>query len=425
MDYLKSKAKLQFRVVMPYIRTMAAITTMVALSGCSFGGMVKGETSVPKLEASTGNYVLAANIQNRDVLSESWQAYRHKFIQADGRVIDYQASDRSTSEGQAYAMLRSLLINDPTTFDLTLKWSENNLQRKEGNRQTDHLWCWKWGRNALGIWEASDRNFATDADIDATTALILASRLWRRPEYLQLAKVKLQDLWNLSTAVGAGGKRYLLPGPADAFTTASALHLNPSYLAPYAFRLFAQVDSDHNWLSLVDTSYEVLENSSRLSAVGLPSDWVSVDKISNKYEPLSQPDKPSAPQSLYSYDAYRVWWRVSLDAAWFNSPQARRYLETASQHLQHLWYSQSRLPASIDLQGKALVNYEATSQYAMLYAAMRLTNTSLANELLQKKLLPQYKQGIWDDQSAYYTQNLAWLGLVPPSVIPAEILTGK
>ncbi len=424
MDY-SHRAKLQLRVMMPYIRTMAAITMMVALTGCSLGYLMgKGETSVAKMDTSPGHYVLAANIQNRGILSESWEAYRHKFIQADGRVIDYQASDRSTSEGQAYAMLRSVLINDPATFDLTLKWSENNLQRKEGDRQTDHLWCWKWGRNELG-WGPIDRNFATDADIDATTALILASRLWHRPEYLQLAKIKLQDLWNLSTAVGAVNKRYLLPGPADAFTTASALHLNPSYLAPYAFRLFAQVDSDHDWLSLVDTSYEVLENSSRLSTVGLPSDWVSVDKISNKYEPLSQPDQPAAPQSLYSYDAYRVWWRVSLDAAWFHSPQAQRYLETASRHLQNLWHSQSRLPASIDLQGKALVNYEATSQYAMLYAAMRLTNTSLANELLQKKLLPQYKQGIWDDQSAYYTQNLAWLGLVPPSVIPAEILTRK
>lgn len=418
-----------------YLPRVAAIVSLIGLNACNSGySVVNPKTPEQKttvatdtqLGGSENNTVFLAALPkstpNRELLAESWDSYRSRFIQMDGRVIDYEASDRSTSEGQGYAMLRAVLIDDSATFTLTLNWGENNLQRQTNGKRTDSLWAWKWGRNADGNWGAIDSNFASDADIDAITALIFASRRWNRPEYLQLAKAKLQDLWNLSTALGPGGKRYLLPGPAAAFVpNPSTLHLNPSYLAPYAFRLFAQVDPERDWLSLVDTSYQVLEQSTQLSSVGLPSDWVSLNTSTGKYQPLPQ----SSPlQTLYSFDAYRVWWRLSLDAVWFNSQQARRYLQSTS-YLQKLWTEQSHLPARIDLQGKGLVNYEATSQYAMLYTAWNIVEPRIANELLVKKILPQYKQGIWDEHSAYYTQNLVWLGLLPPSVLPQQLLRAK
>ncbi len=418
-----------------YLPRVAAIVSVIALNACNSGySVLKPEAGGHKTTVATATQLagsesitvflaaLPKSTPNRELLAESWDSYRRRFIQRDGRVIDYEASDRSTSEGQAYAMLRAVLIDDSATFTMTLNWGENNLQRQANGKHTDSLWAWKWGKNADGNWGAIDRNFASDGDIDAITALIFAGRRWNRPEYLQLAKAKLQDLWNLSTAPGPGGKRYLLPGPTAAFVpNPSTLQINPSYLAPYAFRLFAQVDPERDWLSLVDTSYQVLEQSAQLSTVGLPSDWVSLDTLTGKYQPLPQ----SSPlQTLYSFDAYRVWWRLSLDAVWFNSPQARRYLESTS-YLQKLWRTQSHLPARIDLQGKGLVDYEATSQYAMLYTAWNLVEPRLAKELLVKKLLPQYKQGIWDDHSAYYTQNLAWLGLLPPSVLPQQLLKPK
>ncbi|HYX14706.1 MAG TPA: glycosyl hydrolase family 8 [Nostoc sp.] len=412
---------------------VAAIACLIGLSACvssySAANPKTPDEQIPvanvPTEGSSQNPTglladLPESTPNRELLAQSWDSYRQRFIQSDGRVIDYEASDRSTSEGQAYALLRAVLINDPATFALTLNWSENNLQRQVGGKPTDSLWAWKWGRKEDGNWGVIDSNFASDGDIDAITALILASRRWHQPKYLELAKLKLQDLWNLSTISKTQGKRYLLPGPVAAFVPdASTLYLNPSYFAPYAFRIFAQVDPQHDWLSLVDSSYQVLEDSANLSKVGLPSDWVALNTKTGQYQTLPA---SSTLKSLYSFDSYRVWWRLSLDAAWFNSPQAQRYLVTSTQHLQKLWSKQSRLPARIDLQGKPLVDYEATSQYAMLYAAMQLVEPAIAQELLVKKILPQYKQGIWGDQSAYYTQNLAWLGLLPPKTIPQRLL---
>src|SRR5215470_5089229 len=61
------------------------------------------------------------------ILKESWDAYSQRFIQKDGRVIDYSAAGISTSEGQAYAMLRAVWIGDRDNFDKTFNWALNNL----------------------------------------------------------------------------------------------------------------------------------------------------------------------------------------------------------------------------------------------------------------------------------------------------------
>ncbi|MGB3239109.1 MAG: glycosyl hydrolase family 8 [Geitlerinemataceae cyanobacterium] len=358
-----------------------------------------------------------------NVLSESWAAYQQRFIQGDGRVIDREDEDRSISEGQAYAMLRAVLVDDAATFAKTLEWSENNLVRKSQGLGRDTLWAWKWGKKPDNQWGVLDANFASDADIDAVVALILAARRWNQPEYLTLASTKLQDLWEFSTIVPKGSdRRYLLPGPAESFVPQpSTVYLNPSYLAPYAFRLFAQVDPDRDWLSLIDSSYEVLEESAKLSAVGLPSDWVALDASSGEFSPISD-RSASQLKTQYGFDAYRVWWRVALDAAWFGSNQAIDFLQNHLQYPIELWQSEQKIPAEIDLQGNALVEYDATSQYAMLYSGLVFVNPTVAREIWESKLKPRYRQGFWDNDTAYYTQNLVWFGLLPPTAVDPQLL---
>lgn len=413
-----------------FLGAVAAMAMVSNLTGCvsiSFTEEPKTPVSpspTPTVSPIASSPSLPTSTANQDILEQSWVIYRQQFIQEDGRVIDYEASDRSTSEGQAYAMLRAVLINDPKTFAITLDWAEKNLHRfTEAGKPIDQLWVWLWGKDDSGEWGPIDENFASDADIDAITALIWASRRWNRPDYLELARLKLQDLWDYSTIAAPGGDRYFLPGPKAAFVPSpSTIHLNPSYFSPYAFRLFAQVDPDHDWLSLVETSYRVLEESSRVSAVGLPSDWIALNTQTGQFEPLPATSKI---QSVYSFDAYRVWWRIAWDAELFQAPEAISYLKEATQHLQSLWQTSQRLPARIDIQGKSLVSYDATSQYAMLYLALRILEPDMAQQLLDKKLLPRYNQGIWDDESAYYTQNLAWLGLLPTSAIDPKLLEPK
>jgi endoglucanase len=355
------------------------------------------------------------------VLQTSWAAYAGRFIQPDGRVIDWESDQRTTSEGQAYALLRSVLVDDPDSFNRTLKWAEANLARLQPGKAKaliDHLWIWKWGHKPDGKWGAIDANFASDADIDACYALILAANRWNRPEYLELARKKLQDLWQFST-LEIQGTRYLLPGPTMAFQRDDVVTFNPSYLAPYAFRLFAQVDPSKSWLTLVESSYQLLERSAALSDVGLPSDWVGLDTKTGRYVPLIAPVL-----TQYGFDASRVWWRVTWDAALYNEPRAKAYLERQLSQMRRLWQKDGKIPAQIDLKGNALVDYDATSQYGMLYLAWRRIAPELAQQIDQQKLQPRYQNGFWDNNSAYYTQNLVWFGLFPPESV-AKAIAGQ
>ncbi|MBD2019116.1 glycosyl hydrolase [Leptolyngbya sp. FACHB-36] len=390
---------------------IVALMLLLGLAGCQEGRPTPSGSAV--LPASP----IARSSERTELLKQSWDAYRQRFIQTDGRVIDWEAEGRSTSEGQGYAMLRAVLMDDADTFARTLEWAERNLRRQTAGKPSDSLWAWKWGQTPRKTWDVLDRNFASDGDIDAITALILASRRWNRPEYLQLAQTKLRDLWTLST-VAVGDRRYLLPGPREAFQQGVTLTLNPSYQAPYAFRMFAQVDS-RDWLSLVSSSYEVLERSSVLSTVKLPSDWIALDLLTKRYSVLPE---SSSLRSQYSFDAYRVWWRVALDAAWFDAPEAKTYLQRHLGYLRELWRSQQRIPARLTLQGKPTVPYEALSQYGVLYTAFQTIDPVVAEQIYQQKLAPAYREGIWENPSAYYTQNLVWFGLVPPTALSPRLL---
>ncbi|MFH7242235.1 MAG: glycosyl hydrolase family 8 [Spirulina sp.] len=418
------------------VRRLSALAVLPALLILGIGGCrwnrpdpvpfqpltFRGINLIPALWLGTGTD--PTTLDRAELLAESWQAYRQRFIQSDGRVIDWEDGGRTVSEGQAYAMLRAVLADDPETFDLTLRWAEDNLRRPSSANDADgmdHLWAWKWGRATDGRWQILDANFASDADIDAITALILASRRWQRPDYLELARLKLADLWVQSTLPLAGdGARYLLPGPLSAFQPRpGAIYLNPSYLAPYAFRLFAQVDPEHDWLALVESSYRVLDQVSVLSVSGLPGDWVLLDMTSQTLEETPQ---AATLRSQYGFDAHRVWWRIAWDAAWFQEPRATAFLTENLVFLEQLWQQDQRIPAVLSLAGDPLVDYDATGQYAMLYAAFAQTQPSVATELYQQKIMPAYRNGIWDNANAYYVQNLAWLGLFPPESLAVEWL---
>src|SRR6185437_9383144 len=64
------------------------------------------------------------------LLSSSWEKYRNEYITHDGRVVDPTQGDITTSEGQSYAMLRAVWIDDHTTFDSVWHWTQTNLQKR-------------------------------------------------------------------------------------------------------------------------------------------------------------------------------------------------------------------------------------------------------------------------------------------------------
>lgn len=110
-----------------------------------------------------------------------WSSYVHTFIDAQGRDIDWQRHDVTTSKGQAYALFFSLIANQPHEFALILSWINNNLASGQLGKK---LPGWLWGRNAEGHWILLSPHSAADADLWIAYTLVQADRLWRIPRYI-------------------------------------------------------------------------------------------------------------------------------------------------------------------------------------------------------------------------------------------------
>jgi endo-1,4-beta-D-glucanase Y len=326
-----------------------------------------------------------------DVLRQAWVAYVGRFVQPDGRVVDPKAGGITTSEGQAYAMLRAVWMEDRPSFDRTLTWATDHLNR---GVRPDHLWAWKWDGRVV------DAAFASDADQDAALALLMAARTWSDDSYLQRARAVLADLWDEGTLV-AGGRRFLLGG--DTLCQRGTCRVNPSYYAPYAYRYFARNDPSHDWLQLVDTSYVLLDRNAALTTTRLPSDWLLLDTATGALALGNEKD------SQYSYDAFRAHWRVRLDGVLFGEERARTYLATALAWLAERYRRDGHLPAIILQNGEAGADYEALEMLAGVMSALQETAPDVA-DAMNARLQGTLSAGFWGDRESYYLQNWAWFG---------------
>jgi endo-1,4-beta-D-glucanase Y/4-amino-4-deoxy-L-arabinose transferase-like glycosyltransferase len=346
-----------------------------------------------------GWYMQLWAVKNRDrILSSAWDTYKNKFIK-DGRVIDRPQENATTSEAQAYALLRAVWMDDQKTFDEVLAWTKINMQGTDGM----HAWMWQNG-------EIADKGFATDADEDIALALLFAYNKWHEPQYLKDGKVIVNAVWN-NAVVNVGKEYYLTPG--DWADKSNEIVMNPSYLSPATYKIFAQVDKKHPWTKVTDTSYKVLEACTKANLdTGkgvLPPDWCSVNK--NTLQVQKAATDPNG--TLYGYDAFRVPWRVALDYQWYKDKRALAYLKSLT-FLKDEWKKEKKLTAVYTHDGKVWEQYETAAAYAadLGYFSIvdRKTADVIYNEKVLKKFYEDKDRSYWEDPENYYIQNWAWFG---------------
>ena len=278
---------------------MALVAAVVAVSGCR------------------------AASPDRELLRQSWQGYRARFVTADGRVVRPEHGGDTVSEGQAYTLLRAAWMDDQPTFDRVWRWTRTHLTRT--GREGPALLAWHWSPENGGY--VDDWNVATDADADVALALLMAADRWPVPSTADLpgyggsARAMLADLADHAVAADDRLVPFLLPGAwSNQRAEGRGLVLNPSYLAPASYRLFYRATADERWLRLASSAYDVLEAvCSSIPSGGAVPDWVrwwSADRWSAE----------GAGGGRSSWDAVRVPWRVATDWMWFGEPRARNFL---------------------------------------------------------------------------------------------------
>ncbi len=343
------------------------------------------------------------------LLNSSFQKYKSQFINSDGRVIDYSQGSITTSEGQSYAMLRAVWTDDTVTFAKVWNWTKNDLQHKSG----DHLFEWRWGKRSDGTYGAlsgGGNNSATDADEDIALALILAGHRWNNQTYLNEAAQIIPDIWKYETAE-ANGHRYITAG--NWAVNGNEIVMNPSYFAPYEYRIFANIDTKDNWKSLINPGYQMLNNVGSAafntgSGVGLPPDWFTMQKDNGTIKVASIPNA----DSNYSFDAIRVPFRVALDYFWNKDPQAKEYLLKNYSFLLSQYEKTNQLVSGYTHNGKPLDNNQNPDMYSTSIGYFMIADPQIAKDIYNNKIIKLYSNdsNSFNSNLGYYEQNWLWFG---------------
>lgn len=365
-----------------------------------------------------------------------WNAYSARFIDAQGRVIDHSAGDRTTSEGQAYAMFFALADNDRNTFDRVLTWTQANLA---GGDLQAHLPAWLWGNDGKGNWQPLDPNPASDADVWMAYSLVEAGRLWKVPVYTNLGRKMMDQIAKSEVADLPGFGPLLLPGPTG-FQHGQAFTLNPCYMPLFLFARLAQIDPAGPWRQIALNIPRFLEQSARH---GYALDWVdylpgdgfypaSVKPAPAPAPPAASPKlpdtaaKPPAPPAATpaapataaaatgqtvlsggSYDAIRVYlWAGMIDSGSPARAQILNILPGMSVYL----VNHDAPPQMVSDQGIPLAQDGPVGFSAAVLPYLRAfpsLSRESAKQTVRMSLERDPSTGLYGKDKAYYDQNLA------------------
>ena len=268
------------------MRVLATLLALVVAASCETSTPSKGPssttTSSPSAQAVTAADAAA---------TASARLFLRRYLAADGRVVRLDQGGDTVSEGQAYAMLLSVATGDAAHFRLAWSWARAHLERPDG------LLSWHWVDGSV-----ADPQSASDADLVAAWALVVASERFKSPSYLSAARAIVRGIFSKET-VPFGKKLLLVAGP---WAQTQPATVDPSYLTPPAFATLAPIDSRIK--ALQNGATDALR-ALTASTSHLPPDWATLS--GSTVHASTSPDGSSSPR--YGYDAVRVplWTSVS------------------------------------------------------------------------------------------------------------------
>lgn len=219
----------------------------------------------------------------------------------DGAVI---------SQGVAYGMLLSVAMADQPLFDGLWKFYREHLD-KNGLMNSKTASCEAPGNN--------NAFSATDADLDATMALIQASSRWPTStlDYLTKAEALAAKIIQFESDM-CDGRRILRPGDAwGGCVDQYDRRIIPSHFTPAYYKVFAHYFSSQaaTWTALGDATYQLYA--------------IYQARLNNLVPDSSAPDG-SDNGSQYGSDACRTPWRVAVDYAWSGDTRAKTFMTNIS-----------------------------------------------------------------------------------------------
>ncbi|MEO3385375.1 glycosyl hydrolase family 8 [Mesorhizobium sp. CAU 1741] len=221
---------------------------------------------------------------------QEWDAYKTRFVEESGRVVDDANGNISHSEGQGYGLLLAWLAGSRTDFERIWSFTRMNLMLRD-----DGLAVWKWDPQADP--PVTDTNNASDGDMLIAYALALAGRGWSEARFTDSAG-------DIAVSLAAHamfeheGRMLLSPGVAGfgAQERPDGPVVNLSYWVFEALPVLRELAPNADWAAL-DQSGRQLVAEAGFGARALPPDWLSLG---------GQPQPAQGFPTEFSYNAVRI-----------------------------------------------------------------------------------------------------------------------
>ncbi len=361
-----------------------------------------------------------AEIASLSNLQTLWKSYKHFYID-HGRVFRPKNNNDTVSEGQAYAMLRAVWLDDRKTFDEVYRWTEENLSRFA--LHGDHLLAWRYGIDNLGVAAVIDPEPAIDADLDYALALFLAAKRWpdeRAPgnlmNYRDKAIAVADSIMSKAVYNHPNGELVLLPWLMDV-TGESAnrtVILNPSYFSPGHYRVFEQETGNARWGKLANDTYaqvaRLLDYYGEIPDMApVVPDWI----VMNADGSFST---DPARGYVSSWDAFRLWWRLRMDFDFSGFQPAKDLIAGKLTRFitRSMEQSGGEVASESNRDGSPRVKRPNSGMSAAYSWTLRDFNPSLSRTLQRsatRKLNRDGEYMYFEDKDDYYTNSWAWYSM--------------
>lgn len=329
-----------------------------------------------------------------------WNRYQDHFIQKDGRVVDYDRDNLTTSEGQSYAMFFALVANDASGFDLLYRWTVKNLAN--GDLQ-NNLPAWSWGRKPDGTLGVKDTNSASDADLWIAYDLLQAGRLWKHHEYTVAGNTLLRQIASREVSRNYGSP-VLLPAH-DGFEHDNAVVTNASYMPLFVLEAASREQPQGPWKAMAASLPGLVQKS---TIQGFVTDWVKVEPDGTT-TPTPSLDSPEG-EAVGSYDAIRVYLWAGITPA--GTPGRDAILKSLYGMASYM--NSHSTPPEFAGEGRPGVRGTGPVSFsAALVPFLEAKQEFDAARLQQKRLTSAWSPhtGLYGNPPRYYDQNLAMFAL--------------
>lgn len=289
-----------------HLSRLIAFGGSVLLSGQIGFGQINTPTGAAKPFNSNASYqygIMPTNLPTSGTYGKSSDAgtayteWKTRFVRdcsgGSMRVL-FDDNSSTVSEGIAYGMLLSAYAADKAVFDGLWKFYKDN-------SNSNGVMNWKLS----GCTGNAGQNGATDAELDAAMALLIAEEQWPSINSPYDYKNEASTLISKIRQFEIHPSTYqTINGDAWGFNNNCR---NPSYFSPAYYREYAKVETSQStfWTNTVNASNTFLLTN-RNSTTGLVSNWADQNAAANGCNGPTE----------YGWDACRNPWRMANDVLW-------------------------------------------------------------------------------------------------------------